>query len=353
MFIQGVGTATPEFRYTQRDCWDALCQSEHLHRLSSRSQAILRKVLTGDSGIQTRNFAMSSLDEAFSLNPNTLQLRFARNAPVVSSTAARKAMEQAEASVGEIDALLVSTCTGYVCPGLTSYISEQLGLRDGIQLADLVGHGCGAALPNLQLARALISSGQAKRVLCICVEICSAAFYLDNDPGVLISACLFGDGAGAVVVGSEPGKHLPAIEWKSSRSVLNTRDRELLRFEMRDGMLRNILDKSVPVLVVEHVRQVLDGLLPSAGIEQNEIAEWIVHCGGRDVLAALQSGLGIPSEKLQWSAAVLREYGNVSSPSVIFALETALQARAAGGTWLLSAFGAGISCHGALLDVRW
>ncbi|HEX7859644.1 MAG TPA: 3-oxoacyl-[acyl-carrier-protein] synthase III C-terminal domain-containing protein [Verrucomicrobiae bacterium] len=353
MFIQGVGTATPEFRYTQRDCWNTLAASQYLSKLSGRSQAILRKVLTGDSGIETRSFAMSNLDEAFSLDPNTLHRRFAENAPKVASAAAERAFATAAVTAHDIDALVVSTCTGYLCPGLTSYISEQLGLRPGIYLADMVGHGCGAALPNLQLANALIASGQAHRVLCICVEICSAAFYLDNDPGVLISACLFGDGAGAVIVGKDPSNNLPHIEWRSFQTILNTRDRELLRFETRDGMLRNVLDKSVPLLVVEHVRQVLDGLLNSAHLPQTEIQEWIVHSGGRDVLAALQSGLQIPAEKLNWSAQVLREHGNVSSPSVIFALEKALAAKAPGGTWFLSAFGAGISCHGALLDVRW
>ena len=353
MFIQGVGTATPAFKYTQRDCWDTLCGSPHLQKLSSRSQAILRKVLTGDSGIATRYFAMSRLDEAFSIDPNTLHRRFAENAPSVASAAARNALEQARATVGEIDALIISTCTGYLCPGLTSYVSEELGLRTGIYLADLVGHGCGAALPNLQLANALIASQQAKRVLCICVEICSAAFYLDNDPGVLISNCLFGDAAGAVVVGREAGENFPRVEWKNYRTALNTRDRELLRFETRDGMLRNVLDKSVPVLVVEQVREVLSGLLADAQLEKSDLGEWIVHSGGRDVLAALQSGLDLPAEKLCWSAEVLREYGNVSSPSVIFALQKAIAARAPEGMWLLTAFGAGISCHGALLDVRW
>lgn len=353
MFVQGVGTATPEHRYTQRDCWEALSHSQHLQRLSSRSQAILRKVLCGDSGIDTRNFAMASLDEAFSLDPNTLHRRFAGTAPRISADAARKAMQQAGIGANQVDALIISTCTGYLCPGLTSYVSEELGLRDGIQLADLVGHGCGAALPNLQLANALITAGQADRVLCICVEVCSAAFYLDNDPGVLISACLFGDGAGALVVGRDPARDLPAIAWKGSQSLLNTRDRDLLRFETRDGMLRNVLDKCVPVLVVEHVREVLNRLLPGAGIQQEQLGEWIVHCGGRDVLAALQTGLAVPVEKLQWSASVLRENGNVSSPSVIFALEKALRAKAPGGLWLLSAFGAGISCHAALLEVTW
>ena len=294
---------------------------------------------------------MAELDEAFSVDPNTLHRRFSQNAPEVAAEAGRKAIAEAGLTIDEIDALIISTCTGYMCPGLTSYVSERLGLRANIHLTDLVGHGCGAAMPNLQLANALIKSGEAERVLCICVEICSAAFYLDNDPGVLISACLFGDAAGAVVVGKERGKNLPRIEWKHYATVLNPRDRELLRFETRDGMLRNVLDKSVPVLVVDHVRVVLDEVLGKSGKRKEEIAEWILHSGGRDVLAALQAGLELGPEKLRWSAGVLREFGNVSSPSVIFALQHALRGDAEMGTWFISAFGAGISCQGALLEV--
>lgn len=345
MFLQGVGTATPPHRYAQRDCWAALQRSQNLGRLNSRSQAILRKVLTGECGIEHRHFAMGNLAEAFSLDPNTLHRRFADHAPALAEEAARRALARAEAAVPEIDALLVSTCTGYLCPGLTSYVSERLGLSARATLADLVGHGCGAALPNLQLARALLESRQARRVLSICVEICSAAFYLDDDPGVLISACLFGDGAAAVVTGTEPGPGR-ALRWVRSASILNARDRELLRFESRDGMLRNVLDKSVPLLVVEHLGQVLADL----NAEPARLAEWIVHAGGRDVLAAIRSGLRAPEEKLRWSSEVLRECGNLSSPSVLFALERALAGGALPGEWIMASFGAGISCHGALLQ---
>lgn len=352
MFVHGIGTATPPHRYSQRECWDALTRSPYLEKLSSRSQAILRKVLTSESGIETRSFAMAKLEEAFSLDPNILHARFADHAPALAANAARRALDQAACTAQQIDALIISTCTGYLCPGLTSYVSELLGLRPGIQLADLVGHGCGAALPNLQLGHALLGSGQARRVLSICVEICSAAFYVDNDPGVLISACLFGDGAGAVVLGSAPAP-APArsLEWRAFTTVLNPRDRDLLRFETRNGMLRNLLDKTVPVLVVEHVREVLQELLASTGKSQDQISEWILHPGGRDVLVALQAGLGIPAVNLRWSADVLRRHGNVSSPSIIFALENALQNGASPGTWFLSAYGAGISCHGAFLSV--
>src|SRR5258708_2888971 len=110
-------------------------------------------------------------------------------------------------------------CTGYLCPGLTSYVSERLGLRSDALLLDLVGQGCGAALPNLRTAEALLGAGRARRVLSICVEVCSAAYYLDDDPGVLVSACLFGDGAGAAVLSNDPpaaGKK--RVRWKAGAS---------------------------------------------------------------------------------------------------------------------------------------
>src|SRR5687768_3432997 len=117
MFIQGVGTATPPHKFRQREGWETLQRSEYLPKLSSRSQAILRKVLTSDNGIDTRHFAMERLEEAFSMDPNTLHRRFAENAPVIAAEAARKAVEHAGIRMEEIDALLVSTCTGYLCPG--------------------------------------------------------------------------------------------------------------------------------------------------------------------------------------------------------------------------------------------
>ena len=129
MYIQAIGTATPPHRYTQRECWDAYCASPYLQRLSSRSQAILRKVLSSDNGIETRYFAMRELQEGFACDPNTLHRRFADHAPAIAAQAARQALVRAETTPQQIDALVISTCTGYLCPGLTSYVSELLGLR--------------------------------------------------------------------------------------------------------------------------------------------------------------------------------------------------------------------------------
>jgi len=351
MFIVGLGTATPPRRYSQRQCWEALQDAQQLSRLTGRSKAILRKVLLGDNGIATRHLALDPLSDAFDLRPDALHARFTKYAPALAAQAATAALENARVQVEAIDAVIVGTCTGYLCPGLTSYVSERLGLRADALTLDLVGQGCGAALPNFRTADALLASGRCENVLSVCVEICSAAFYLDNDPGVLISACLFGDGAGAAVLSRTPGPSRRRVEWRVARSILSAEDRDYLRFEQQNGMLRNILARQVPGIAAKHAERILSELLAQTGVSRNQITTWIMHAGGRDVLVAMRERMGLPEEDLRWSAAVLREYGNLSSPFVYFVLQAALADDAPGGTWWMSSFGAGFSCHGALLEV--
>ncbi len=352
MFLVGLGTATPPQRWTQLQCWEALVASEYLSKLNPRSQAILRKVLRGNNGICSRHLAFNHLSEAFAFDPDVLDARFAAHAPAVARRAAEGALTDAGLTAGDVDAIIISTCTGYLCPGLSSYVSEQLGLATDILALDLVGQGCGAAIPNMRMGEALIASGRARHVLSICVEICSAAMYLDDDPGVLISACLFGDGAGAAILTKDPAPGRRRIEWKASGTLLNTRDRDELRFERRRGMLRNILTTAVPALAAKHVDEVLTEGLARQQVSRDDISGWILHAGGREILAAIRQRVGLFEEQTRWSAAVLRDYGNVSSPCVYFVMQAALADHAPGGFWWMSSFGAGFSCHGALLEVE-
>jgi len=351
MFIVGIGTATPPQRYSQMDCWTTLKASPRFQEFTPRSQAILKKVLTGDNGIATRHLALDHLAEAFEITPDVLQARFLEQAPKLATQAAKRALAAAQLEPAEIDAILISTCTGYLCPGLTSYASERLGLRPDVLALDLVGQGCGAAIPNLQTARSLVAAGHYQRVLSICVEVCSAAFYLDDDAGVLISACLFGDGAGAAVLAASASGSR-RVQWKSGGSLLKPEDRDRLRFEQKNGLLRNILTSEVPALAATHVATVLDDTLARNQVARSQISGWILHPGGRDVLLALRQELRLSKHDVRWSEGVLREHGNMSSPSVLFVLQAALAAGAPGGWWWMTAFGAGFSCHGALLEVE-
>ena len=220
---------------------------------------------------------------------------------------------------------------------------------------DLVGQGCAAALPNWMLGKALLDGSGCLQVLSVCVEVSSAAMYLDNDPGVIISACLFGDGAGAAVLSrtaptSGPGRR--RIEWKDSSSLIEPAQHQALQFEQRDGMLRNVLTRAVPTLAADYAQRVLATVLGRAGLHPGQLSTWVMHAGGRDVLQALQQRKELKPEDLRYSTAMLREYGNLSSAFVYFVLAAALEDGAPPGWWWLSSFGAGFTCHGALLDVQ-
>ena len=351
MYFRGLGTATPAARYTKAECLEAFQRSDWFARLDTRSHLIARTVLQRDNGIEARRLALASLDEVFTIDPDTLDRRFLAHAPALASEAATRALAAAGVDAAAIDAVVVSTCTGYLCPGLSGYVAERLGLRADVQAFDLVGQGCAAALPNLQLGRALLASGAAEHVLSVCVEVSSAAMYLDNDPGVLISACLFGDGAGAAVLARTPAAAGRRIEWKDGASLIEPAQRKALMFEQRDGMLRNILTREVPTLAAEYAQRVLATVLGRARLNSGDIAAWIMHAGGRDVLLALERRFELDRDAFRYSAAMLREYGNLSSAFVYFVLEAALADDAPGGWWWLSSFGAGFSCHGALLRV--
>jgi alkylresorcinol/alkylpyrone synthase len=309
-----------------------------------------RAVLHHDNGIQSRFLAVDSLDEVFAIDPDTLHRRFTRHAPQLAETAASRALARAGIRADQIDAVIVSTCTGYLCPGLSGYVSQRLSLRRNVLGYDLVGQGCAGALPNWQVASALLDSGQCQHVLSVCVEVCSAAMYLDDDPGVLISACLFGDGAGAAVLSREAPTAGRRIQWRHTASLTEPAEREALRFEQRDGLLRNILTPAVPTLAARYAREVFLQALDVAQLKPADVRTWIFHAGGRDVLLAIQKDFDLAPEALCYSSDILRRYGNLSSAFVYFVLEAAL-ADAADGWWWMSSFGAGFSCHGALLSV--
>ncbi|MGH7004302.1 MAG: type III polyketide synthase [Alphaproteobacteria bacterium] len=351
MFFIGLGTANPPNVYTQPECWAAFRGTAHYAGLSRRNQVLAEQILCGNNGIETRHLAIDSFEDAFEISPDVLHRRFITHAPRLASEAAARALADAGIDASAIDGVIISTCTGYLCPGLTSYVIERLGLDADIVAFDLVGQGCAAALPNWRAADALLASGRCERVLSICVEVCSAAFYIDNDPGVLISAALFGDGAAAAVLSREPDPVRRRVEWKYAQSLIRPAERDELRFDHKGGLLRNILSLRVPRLAATNAAAVLETALAKAGLARADIAQWIWHAGGRNVLAALQERIGLAPDDLRRSGTMLRRYGNLSSPFVFYVLQNALGDEAPGGWWWVSSFGAGFSCHGALLQV--
>jgi len=336
MILKGMACQVPPQSYSQSDCWEILRGSDNFSRLKGRSQRLIEKVLKGESGIDKRHFAMPEVERLFDMSAEDLSRGFEAQAPQLAGSALTGALDSAGVVPAEVDALLVCTCTGYLCPGVSSYVAESLGMKPDIFLSDMVGLGCGAAIPMLRQADALGRANPGMTIACVAVEICSAAFYLDDDPGVLISLCLFGDGAAATVWRS--GEELSqGVRCENFDTLHVPEDRELLRFENVGGKMRNRLHRSVPdkaAIAVDHL------------FKRNEQPETdiISHAGGRDVLEKVSLALGNPD--LSHAEEVLRNCGNMSSPSVLFALERYLDEKKDEpfSAWATS-FGAGFACH--------
>jgi predicted naringenin-chalcone synthase len=337
MYLQSLAHAVPQNAYSQSNCWELLNRSGQLDQLLPNSIALLRKVLLNPrSSIDKRHFALPSPEKYLSLSASALNHAFEIAAPALSIQALNAALQRANIDAKELDALFVCTCTGYICPGISSHIAGQMGLSPHIYMQDLVGLGCGAAIPTLRSAAGFAALHPQARIACVMVEICSAAFYLDDDPGVLISLCLFGDGASASIWSGESATQ--SLLRIGNFDTLHLPDkRECLRFGNRDGKLRNQLSPAVPEVAAEAV----DTLWQRAG----KPSAILSHTGGREVLLAIESRLDIPP--LQASHSVLADYGNVSSPSVMISLERHLQT-ANPAPWLI-AFGAGFAAHSAQL----
>lgn len=364
MHLASLTTAVPPARLSQAECWDRFRPSRAAARLSKGSRGLVRRVLLGNSGIETRHFALPPEETLFDMDAEALNKAFEAEAPPLGERALRDALEQAQSLPADLDALVVCTCTGYLCPGLSSFIAERTGLRADACLLDLAGLGCGAAIPAMRTAAGLLAADPGARVGVVALELCSAAFYMDDDPGVIISACLFGDGAAAAVFSAQPAPGCLRVHHFDSWHLPEERDG--LRFENRGGKLRNRLAQSVPAVAADAVGRLhkrhlsarhpdIPGGEPTRAERQADHESGLPHCvthgGGRLVLDALTPALrGAP---LAEARAVLRRFGNLSSPSVLFALREHLDTRSPVSPprrlWLAS-FGAGFSAHSCACD---
>ncbi|MBI5441386.1 MAG: type III polyketide synthase [Deltaproteobacteria bacterium] len=342
--IAAVGTASPPLRLEQSET-AGLLSRRFREQLRRRSARLLDKVFAHPS-IRSRRFAAEDAEQVLSETPDERIERFARWGVELSGQALARALDEVRRTPGDLTALLVNTCTGYVCPGLSTYLLERFDLPRTTPVYDLVGHGCGGALPNLELAKSLAGGAGGGLVASVSVEVCSATFQMGDEDGLIISNALFADGASAMLLWDRPG----GLELVASTRWYAPEHREAIRYVHRAGQLHNQLSGELPGLVAEAARRVLGELLDSRGLSSRSIRHWAIHPGGEKILKALGAALALSDAQLQVSRAVLSEYGNVSSASIGFVLQRLLERGIPPGEWCaVLTFGAGLSCHGLLL----
>jgi len=342
--IASVAVAAPLFSISQTQSGECLLK-HYAGKLSPRSLTLARKLFSHPS-IQERHFAIADPESFFMEDPDQRIHRFTESSIELSSRAITEALNDAGLSKDDVRGLVVNTCTGYICPGISTYLIERLGLKRNTRAYDLVGSGCGGAIPNLEVAASLLNSFSDGVVISVSVEICSATFQAGDDLSLLVSNTLFGDGAAAAVLWKRP----EGLQLMSSASSYVPEYRDAIRYVHKGGQLYNQLSTNLPHLVKHAVRKVVEDVTEARSLELDDIHHWALHTGGEKIINTIRDEIGLPEGRLEATRRVLSEYGNMSSPTVWFVLNEILSKGIKKGEWgIMIAFGAGLSAHALLL----
>ena len=342
--ILAVGTANPQQRYSQQDIYDLICTFAPFYR----SERIRQIFMNSDIDYRHLYFDIDSV------NPyetsDQLHERFKQGSLEIGRQAILNCLQSRNVDVSDIDYIVAVSCTGYLCPGLTSLFIKDLHMRNNIQRADLLGMGCAGAMPGLQRAYDFVKAYPDKKALLLTVEICSACYYIDESLETVVGNAICADGAAAVVVGMTEEPNVPKVmgfETLLEPSLIDT-----VGFEQRDGKLRIILSKDIRDIAGGLGKKVITNLLNNHRLTHGNIGQWVLHSGGRKVIDNLQTELHLTHGQVQHSKCVLKNFGNMSSPTVLFVLQEALRHRPhTGDLGVMLAMGPGLALEAALL--RW
>ncbi len=330
MNLQSIATVTPDHYYTQAE-WGAAMQ-RHLAPSDNHEMKMLAASCATASSIRGRWLATDSLDKLAGREPDRLNYNNTLHSIDLGVRAVNAALQKAGVEPGEVDALLVATSTGFLSPGLTSRIARRFQFRDDVIYQDFIGMGCSAALSMWRTAECLLATS-CQKVLCVSVEVCSSCFSTMDASRLLLSG-LFGDSASATLW-SAYDEGLVCGKFKS----VTYPDRwDTIQVEM-------VYNRFLPVVSPRFLSTVKAVAARYAGIYSKVIS----HSGGEMVLKEME---GIFPELAPEVRQILQEYGNLSSNSVVFALEKALQSGPPAGDeeWLLLTFGSGLNVTSCALQ---
>jgi prepilin-type processing-associated H-X9-DG protein len=210
--------------------------------------------------------------------------------------------------------------------------------------------GCHGALNGLRVARAFADANPDARVLVCAIELCSLHHQYGWNPEQIVANALFADGSAAVVCGhAEDGADSDKPRWLSSGSMVVPETEDLMSWNIGDHGFQMTLSSGVPDAIQSSLKAWLEGWLASEGVDLGEIAHWGIHPGGPRILQACIDALGLAPEEIQTSRDVLGEFGNMSSPTILFITERLIRNKVPGPCVLL-AFGPGLTIEAALVE---
>jgi alkylresorcinol/alkylpyrone synthase len=278
-------------------------------------------------------------------------LEYQEHAVRLGRQAVERCLVNAQMSAGDVDMIITVSCTGFMIPSLDAHLINLLGFRSDVRRLPITELGCAAGAVALSRASDFVRAFPHKTVLIVSVELATLTFQRgDLSQANLISCVLFGDGAAAAIVTGRPS---PGPHILDSDTYTFPQSLDAMGFDLRDSGFHIVLSKHVPQMIRDRIRDLVDAFLARRALKVDEITAFILHPGGQKLLAYIEEQLGLCRCDTQISWDILRQYGNLSSATILFILHEWLTNKivATGGYGLAAAFGPGFSAE--LLLLQW
>jgi predicted naringenin-chalcone synthase len=343
--VLALATGSPARRFSQAQILaylqPILPQARHAHAIFERS------------GVGSRALAV---DEMFYTEERSTHERnelYLSQALPLGEATLRNCLAQAGCGPEAVDDFIVVSCTGLDIPGLDLRLASLLKMRTDLRRTCILGMGCYGAFPGLLRAREAVVAQPGRRALVLALELCSLHFQRENSLENLVVSALFADGAAAALIGAPSARDSrvagPRLLDAATHCDYTTFDH--MAFHLTDHGFQMRLSAYVPELLAAKVEDFVDALLDRHHLKREAVRHWGIHPGGRKILDYLQSRLQLSDAQMTFSRAVLREHGNMSSPTVLFVLDEIQRCGAPrpGDYGLLMAFGPGLTMEAILL----
>lgn len=275
---------------------------------------------------------------------------YARECKLLGSKVLENALSKANWSGSSLDFIITVSCTGIMIPSLDAYLINALDLRQDIVRLPVTEMGCAAGVSGLIYAHNFLKSNPNKRIAIVAVESPTATFQLnDYSMANMVSAAIFGDGAACVLLSSEDNAVGPRIIGEDMYHFKDTA--HLMGFDLTDHGLKMILDPAVPETIANHFPDIVHPFLERYGSHISNVDHLIFHPGGKKIVQTVEELFGTLGKNINETRAVLKEYGNMSSATVLYVLERFMEKGISPGEQgLILSFGPGFSAQRVLLE---
>lgn len=361
-YIHHLATLTPPCTYAQTYTRDRIKDWARdprtrrlIHAIYNRSGIETRNSVTGDFIIGADATLYRTDTQGALIPPSTAERNrvYGHWSRQLAVELARRAINDAPGFDKEdITHVIFTSCTGFTNPGPDYHVIRELGLRPDVERYTLGFMGCYAAFPSLRMAAQFCQARPDAVVLVICLELCTLHMQVNDQPDSILANSLFADGAAAAIISArEPRQGRPAYRLDGFESALVPGSESEMAWEIGNEGFNIVLSSYVPDIIGGNIRQLMTDILKRHDMTLEDVGEWAVHPGGRAILDKVQESLRLAPDTLESSRNVLRDYGNMSSATILFVLKEMLDSAESESSSLCAmAFGPGLTVETAVLQ---